>query len=413
MKFRRLFGLVFAVAGILTVTTPARADAVLDWNEVALDQVVATGLSPPEGARALAMVHVAMFDAINAIDRRYASFAFSTPAGEDSSPDAAAADAAAAAAAYTVLTQIFPERRELIAKAYTSALARVPDDKRKTAGIAIGERAGAACTAMRAGDGAGAPNVYQPRTSPGVYVSTALPVSSHWSNVKPWFMSHAAQFRPAPPPPMAGAVWARDYNEIIGVGALQNATRTPAQIETARFWKIVGPPSWNPIVRALAARKPARLVENARLFALVNMAASDAFVAVFEAKYEYHFWRPVTAIRNGDIDNNEGTTADRGWLPFVETPMHPEYPCAHCITASAVGTVLEAHFGTGELEPFEMTSATAPGVTHRWTRIADYVREVGNARVWSGVHFRSSTEVAETMGKNVGALALRNSNAGR
>ena len=142
------------------------------------------------------------------------------------------------------------------------------------------------------------------------------------------------------------------------------------------------------------------------LFALANMAASDAFVAVFDAKYAFNFWRPVTAIRNGDSDGNDATAGDPAWLPFVDTPMHPEYPCAHCITAGAVATVLEAEFGTGRVPVITMTSTTAPGVTHRWERIADYVKEVDNARVWGGIHYRNSTEVGERMGRAIGNLVV-------
>ena len=161
------------------------------------------------------------------------------------------------------------------------------------------------------------------------------------------------------------------------------------------------------MVRALAAARPAPLVANARLFALVNMAAADALVAVFDAKYAYEFWRPITAIRNGDGDGNEATAPDPRWLPLVETPMHPEYPCAHCITAGAVAEVLESEFGKSAVTPIEMTSPTAPGVTHRWTRLADYVAEVDQARIWGGIHYRNSTEVGEAMGREIGALAAR------
>jgi hypothetical protein len=224
--------------------------------------------------------------------------------------------------------------------------------------------------------------------------------------VKPWFMKDFAQFRPGPPPSLASAEWARDYNEIKSVGARQSTTRTAEQTEVARFWTVVGVPSWNPIVRSLASSKPLDLVDNARLFALVNMAASDAFVAVFDGKYAYNFWRPVTAIRNGDLNGNDATTLDAEWLPLVDTPLHPEYPCAHCITAGAIAEVLEAQFGKGEVPTITMTSPTAPGVTHRWTRIADYVQEVDNARIWGGIHYRNSTQVGEAMGRKIGALAV-------
>ena len=136
------------------------------------------------------------------------------------------------------------------------------------------------------------------------------------------------------------------------------------------------------------------------------MAAADAFVSVFDAKYAFGFWRPVTAIRDGEADGNDATAPDPGWLPFVDTPMHPEYPCAHCISAGAVGAVLEAEFGTGRVSPISMTSPTAPGVTRRWERISDYVTEVDNARVWGGIHYRNSTEVGERMGREIGRLVV-------
>lgn len=393
-----------AAASALLFTPTCFADAILDWNEVALAEVIVAGQTPPEGARTMAMVHVAMFDAVNAIDRRYTPYAFTSRAAADSSPEAAAS-----AAAHSVLAGLFPDRRQQIDSAYSAALAHVVDGKPKSAGITLGEKVGSECLALRANDGTGVLNTYRPQTTAGAYVPTALPVSSEWSNVKPWFTKDPARFRPGPPPALTSTLWARDFEEIKNVGARQSATRLAAQTETARFWTIVGPASWNPVVRSLAASRPLRLVDNARLFALANMAASDAFVAVFDAKYTYNFWRPITAIRNGDIDGNNATERDSGWMPLVETPMHPEYPCAHCITAGALAEVLESHFGKGQVAPIAMTSATAPGVTHRWTRIADYVTEVDNARVWGGLHYRNSTEVGEAMGRKIGALAVKES----
>jgi hypothetical protein len=377
------------------------ADSVLEWNEVALAQVITAGQTPPDGARSMAMVHVAMFEAVNAIDRRYAPYAFS-----DRAPAGSSADAAASAAAHTVLTRLFPDQRQQSDSAHAAILAKVADGNSKTAGIALGKQVGAECLSMRTDDGTGVLNTYRPQTTPGVYVPTALPVSMEWPGVKPWFTKDPARFRPAPPPTLTSATWVRDYEEIRRVGAKQSTSRTAAQTETARFWTIVGPASWNPVVRSLATSRPSRLVDNARLFALVNMAAVDAFVAVFDAKYAYNFWRPITAIRNGDIDGNDATELDSRWSPLVETPMHPEYPCAHCITAGAIAEVLEAEFGKGQVAPITMTSATAPGVTHRWTRIADYVTEVDNARIWGGLHYRNSTQVGEAMGRKIGASAI-------
>jgi len=394
---------IFLVATLL-LPSIATADAVLDWNEVALARVVSARQSPPDGARTMAMVHVAMFDAVNAVEQRYAPYAYESRAASGTS-----AEAAAAAAAYSVLLKLFPDQASPVETAYAASMARIPEGTGKLSGIALGREVGAQCLALRDKDGTGAPAAYRPRTAPGVYVTTVLPVSSEWPMVKPWFMSDGAQFRPGPPPSLVSPEWARDYNEVKNLGARQSAARSAEQTEVARFWTIVGAASWNPVVRSLALSKPLSLVDNARLFALVNMAASDAFVAVFDAKYAHNFWRPITAIRNGDLDDNDATSLDPEWSPLVDTPLHPaEYPCAHCITAGAIGEVLEAQFGKGEVPAITMTSPTAPGVTHRWTRISDYVQEVDNARIWGGIHYRNSTEVGEAMGRKIGVLAAQN-----
>jgi hypothetical protein len=353
---------------------PAFSDAVLDWNEVAAKAIVADRIGPPEGARIMAMMHMAMYDAIK--DAR----------GE--SPEAASA-----AAARIVLDEAIPQQKQLWA-----SLATQPS--------AAGERAARRCLDLRAKDGVGAPNHYRPVTTPGKYVPTMLPISYDWQTVKPWFLTSPSQFRPEPPPALTSATWARDYNEIKQYGG-KVSKRSDFQTETARFWSIVGISSWNSIVRSLAASQPRSLIDNARLFAQVNIAATDAFVAVFDAKYAHQFWRPVTAIRNGDIDGNDATEIDPTWEPHLPTPMHPEYPCAHCITASAVATVLESEFGTGEVAPMIATSTAVPGVTHRWTRIRDYADEVSNARVWGGMHYRTSAEVGQRMGREIGMLAVK------
>jgi hypothetical protein len=398
-----MFATAASLACAIALALPAasQADVVLDWNEVGVAAVAAARQAPPDGARTMAMVHVAMVVALNAIEPRFRPYgtALQAPAGTS-------ADAAAAKAAHAVLAKLFPEQRDVLDKAWQAALQRLADERGVEAGIALGERAAAECIALRARDGVGTANAYRPVTQAGVYVSTALPVSYDWREVKPWILQRTAQLRPEPPPALSSAIWARDYNEIKMLGGRDSAQRTPAQTETARFWAATGVGTWNPIVRALAQSRPRSLTDNARLFALVNMAASDAFAAVFDAKYAFNFWRPVTSIRNGDIDGNDATALDATWLPLIDTPMHPEYPCAHCISAAAVATVLEAEFGTGRVPSIAMTSPTAPGVTHRWERIADYVDEVKQARIWAGVHYRHSTEVGERMGRAIGRLAV-------
>jgi hypothetical protein len=369
----------------------AAADAVLDWNEIGMGRVAAARQSPADGTRSLAMMHVAMFDAVNAIEPRYRSYAY-----EGKAPGASA-DAAAATAAHDVLASLFPADKELLAAAYQASMARVPGGNARDAGVALGHDVAARCVAMRTGDGAGAASRYKPKVTRGVYVPTAYPVSSEFAVVKPFVMTDPAQFRPGPPPDLDGDTWKRDLEEIRAVGGRASKTRTAEQTDVARFWSLVGPPSYNPIVRSLALSRPMSLVDNARVFALVYAATTDAYIAVFDAKYAYDFWRPITAVRF--------ETDEAQWMPFIDTPMHPEYPCAHCITSAAAATVLEGLFGKGPVS-IDMTSANAPGVTRHWTRIADYPAEVSEARVWSGVHYRNSARVGADMGRRIGELAL-------
>lgn len=398
---RYVITIFLAVAGWVTLTAASSADVVMDWHEIAVTQVVAAKQLPPEQSRTMAMVHVAMFDAVNAVEQRYRPYL-----AKVRPQPGASADAAAAAAAYAILAKLLPDAKGALDEAYAAYLARSKSGREEAAGSALGKAVAAEIHAARATDGRGAPNLYRPMVANGVYVATALPVSFDIATMKPWILSRPDQFRPTPPPALAGQQWARDYNEIKDYGGRVSTARTPEQTDVGRFWAATGIATWAPIVRQLAANAKLSLIENARLFAMVEVAAADGYIAVFDAKYHYNFWRPITAIRNGDTDDNDATARDAAWLPLIDTPMHPEYPCAHCITASAVATVLEARFGSGEVRAISMTSPTAPGVTRTWRRIADYVEEVSSARVWGGVHYRTSATVARQMGGDIGRMVL-------
>lgn len=381
------------VAMTLASAPAAVADIVLDWNEVALARASAARQLPPDAARTMAIVHVAMFDAINAVERRYRPYSYDGPPATVAAPDAAAV-----AAAHATLSRLFPTEAQALDVAYATSLAGIAESPAKAAGVELGREVASRCLQLRAQDGSGMPGPYRPRVQPGLYVATAYPVSSEWARVRPFVMTEPAQLRPPAPPGLASDDWSRDLEEIRAIGARASTTRTREQTDVARFWAVTGPASWNPLVRSLAQSRTASLLDNARLFAQVNMAATDAFIAVFDAKYAYEFWRPVTAVRHGG--------SDPAWLPLIDTPMHPEYPCAHCISSAAVGAVLEGHFGRSTVPAISMTSPTAPGVTRTWSRIADYVREVNEARIWGGVHYRNSTEVGERMGRRIGTMAI-------
>ena len=188
------------------------------------------------------------------------------------------------------------------------------------------------------------------------------------------------------------------------MGGRNSTRRTAEQTDIGRFWLQTGPRTYNPIVRQIALAKDMDVVDCARLYALAAIAGSDAFIAVFESKYAYNLWRPITAIRNADLTGNAATPRDGSWIPLgVATPMHPEYPCAHCIVSAAVSTVLQ-HVVGNEVSEISLTSPTAPGITRKWTRLQDYADEVSNARIYAGFHYRFSTEVGKDMGKKIGDL---------
>ena len=384
----------------LIASPAASADAICDWNSKAGEIVVAARMGPPPANRAMAIANTAAYEAVNAITKRY-------PAGTlklEAAPDASV-DAAIAAAHRTALAKLLPPRQEAIEAAYQAALAKVADGPAKTSGIAVGEQAAAAILAARADDGAAAAEAYRPQTTAGVYVPTVIPAVTHWPQRRPWLMSSASQFRPGAPPALTSPLWARDFNEVKALGGKSGSRRTAEQTQIAGFWEATLPAVYNGIVLSIADAPGREITRNARLFAAVSQAADDALLGVFDAKYHYNFWRPVTAIRNGDLDGNDATERDASWTPFIDSPMHPEYPCAHCVVASAIGTVLQAEVGTGPLPALTTTSYLLKGPARNWTRIEDFVQEVANARVYDGVHFRNSTEVGLAMGKKIGELA--------
>jgi hypothetical protein len=389
-------------AAITAVPAASAADVVTEWNQKAGAAVAESKLYPFAGTRATSMVQVAVFDAINSIEGRYSPYKVKV-----SAPAGSSAEAAGVAAAHAVLVKLFPEQKASLDVAYAASLAQIPEGGGKTAGIEVGEEVAGKILALRASDGSDAPNNYRPITAPGVYVPTTLPIASQWGDVTPWVMERGSQFRPAAPPDLKSAEWARDYDEVKDLGGKKSTVRTAEQTETARFWLITGPQSWDPLVRQLAAAPGRSLIENARLFALVEMAAADAYIAVFDGKYAFNLWRPITAIRNGDRDGNDATGRDAGWEPLIDTPLHPEYPCAHCITSAAVRMVLESEFGTGAVS-LSMTSSAVPGVTHKWASIEEWANEVSVARIYGGIHYRNSTVVGKDMGKKIGELAVRN-----
>ena len=323
-KQQQVASLVVAIS--LLAWSAARADAVCEWNTKAGDIVVSAKMGPPPANRAMAITNTAVYEAVNAITKRYPAGALKLEAAPGAS-----VDAAIAAASRTALAKLLPSQQTAIENAYQAALSKIADGPAKTSGVAVGEQAAAAVFAIRVDDGASAGETYRPQTAPGVYVATVIPAVPHWPQRKPWLMTSPSQFRPVPPPALTTALWARDYNEVKTLGGKSNSRRTAEQTQIAVFWEATLPPIYNGIALSIADIPGRDVTQNARFLAATWQAADDALLAVFDAKYHYNFWRPVTAIRNGDLDGNDVTERDASWTPFIETPMHPEYPCAHCI----------------------------------------------------------------------------------
>jgi hypothetical protein len=391
------------LAGLLAASllgTAARADVIMDWNAKADAIGIDKQLTNVPNARGQAMLHIAMFEAVNAIERRYAAYRLNLSADRTTSKEAAAASAA-----YEILFALYPDLKPDLDATLAASLSGIADGEAKSGGIELGKKAAAGIIALRADDGSTVQESYRPFTTPGVYVPTVLPIESTSPKLTPFVMGSAAQFRPAAPPALDSETWTRDVNEIREFGSRDSSKRSAEQTMIGRFWFQTGPRTYNPIVRQIAAAKRMDVVDCARLFALSSMASVDAFIAVFDAKYTYNLWRPITAIRNADLTSNPATPREAAWTPLGATPMHPEYPCAHCIVAAAISTVLQNVTG-GEIDAITLTSPNAPGVTRKWSRLQDYSDEVSNARVYAGFHYRFSTEVGKAMGRSIGELTV-------
>ena len=388
MTLNRL-SLLLAAAAVIA-SPLARADAITDWNQTSNAVIAEAKIGTPPAIRIMAVVQTAARDAVDTAQRRQASV-----------------EAAIAAAHRVSLARLLPAQRATVDAAHLAALSAIAEGPAKADGIAIGEAAANAVLAARADDVI-APEAHRPHASAGAYVPTAPVAVPQWSQRRPWLLAHAAQVRPAPPPPLNSAAWARDFNEVKDFGGRTSTRRSAEQAEAARFWDYSLPAVYHGVVRSVATGADRDVAANARLFATVAQAMDDAMIAVFDAKYHYNFWRPVTAIRNADQDGHDATQREPGWASLIDAPMHPEYPSGHSILAAAVATVLQAETQGAATRPVLSTSSpTAKGATRRWASPEAFVREVSDARIHGGIHFRSATEAGEAMGRRIGELAVQ------
>ena len=381
---------LLGAAVFVVLAADVRADVITDWNFKAGHILMESKMGTPPAVRVMALVQTAAYEAAARVDPRKSSL-----------------DAAVAAAHRATLGKLVASQQAAVDQAYQAALQAIPDGPLRATGIEIGERAAAEVLAARGHDGAETAETYRPHAAPGSYVPTGVPAAVQWPQRKPWLLVSAAQFRPAPPPSLGSALWVRNYDEVKSFGGKLSHRRSAEQSEVARFWDFSQPSIYHGVVRSVALQPGRDPVRNAWLFATVAQAMDDAMIAVFDAKYHYNFWRPITAIRNGDADGHDATERDATWASFIDTPAHPEYPSAHSILAAAVGTVLQAEVGSGAMPLLTTTSPSAKGASRQWSSVDAFVREVAEARVSGGMHYRFSTEIGAAMGRQIGALAAQ------
>lgn len=409
---------VSAAADDLSMQNIEAGQMVLTWNNAAnvavarMTAVTGIPVSPPPDSRILAMINVAMHDALNTIVPRYERYALTDAIDCEASPSAAVAQAA-----HDVIISLLPPQQTYADSLLTVSLSSISDGTTKTKGIALGKAAALAMMGKRANDGATTAQFFVAQgTAPGQYRSTppnnvtgfiGLP---GWGNITPFALTSGSQFRPKIPPyPIKSVAYAKDYNELKTAGGIVSSVRTPDQTEYAKFWLPNIPFMFDNIARTLIAQKNVQDAWRiARLFSLLEMAEADANIACFDAKYYYFFWRPYTAIHLGDSDGNKLTVADTTWQSLIfPIPASPDYPSNHATNAAAGAAVVAAFFDQNNFD-FSLTSPALPGITRSYSSLSQVVREIGLSRIYVGFHFRHAVDVGVLLGTEVGLYTYSN-----
>lgn len=389
-----------ALCGTLLATVASAAsstDPVLEWNSIMVTTTASQ--NPFFQARFAAITQLAVFEAVNAIDKDFEPYL-----GTISAPTGASPDAAAVAAAHAVLENYFPANASALDAAYATSLARIPDGRAKQDGIKVGEAAASALIALRTGDGSTPPEFYSPTSSaPGAWQATpSCPASGgtllQWRNLRPFAIERADQFRAAPPPALTSERYARGYNEVMRVGSIDSPFRPLDRSNVALFYARTAPvPVWNSVAAQVAIEQGRSMSENARALALMDIAIVDASVSVFDTKYAYNFWRPETAIH---------TNSDVTWTPYIVTPCFPSYGSAHGSLSNAARKVLERLYGRNH--HFVMLSNPAvSGVILQYDNFEQITHDINDARVYGGIHFRFDQEAGGEQGRKVGAYVYQ------
>ena len=405
-----------SLAILLSVTAGARADAVTDWNEIAVQTIIAPPARPvPISFLDMAIVQAAVYDAVQAIDRRFEPYHVEIP-GASGSPEAATAKAA-----HDVLVYLFPAQAASLDTTFQQYLAAhgLSDSD---PGVAVGATAAAGIIALRTDDGRFPPNQvpFVGGTSPGAWRPTEsfigppfappsfAPMLAPWlGDVTPFTLKESSQFRAAPPPPLNSGRYAKDYDEVKALGARFNSDRTPEQTDLAIFWAAQYAVLWNRALQGIAAAHVHNIGDSARLFALANLAMADAIIASWNSKNADVFWRPITAIRLGDDDTNQRTVGDPDWQPLINTPNYPSNASGASAVTAAATRALALYFGTDEFTfTVRTTNAGAVQQTRTYTSFSDATEDVVDARVYEGIHFPFDDEAGEKQGRHVAQWAF-------
>lgn len=383
---------------------------VVSWNQVLLNAIKEDKTAPPLAARNLAILHTSLFDAVNAIAKDYTPYYVNTSAPILTSPEAAIS-----AAAHQVLITLYPQQADIFNQAFSESLAAIPDGKSEQDGINLGQFVASQILAWRSQDQADKLVIYQPSNLPGNWQPTPPgfqpALFPQWAEVEPFAMTHGAQFRPDGPPDLNSAEYAEEVNQVKALGGKDSLLRTPEQTEIALFWAdgagtYTPPGHWNEIAQDIAMSRGISLLENARLFALLNIALADAAILAWDAKYEYNLWRPITAIQQADSDGNAQTIADRGWESAIATPPFPEYTSGHSTFSGAADVILSSVFG--ETVNFTTRSVGLSGISRSFNSFSQAAEEAGMSRIYGGIHFLSANQDGLSAGRNLGNYILDN-----
>ena len=407
-----IISLALALCGVARAQNP-----VIDWNAIAVtaalnaDQTMSPGSNLAGGMSIyLAYTHLAVYNAVNAIDHRFQPYGAEIPA-----PAGASVNAAVISAAYNTLSFYLPDQSGFLTIQYAGALGLVPDGQAKDDGVQVGKAAANAIIAMRAGDGRGGnvPYTFPSVPTAGVWIPTPpahlLPQIPWASQMVPFTMSSAAQFLPdEPPPALTSTQWVDDYSQVKALGAVNSTVRTAEQTEIGLFWTENTSKQYARAFRALAAARTLDTSDTARLFALMWTTVADSFIGCWNAKYHFSFWRPVTAIQNGGIDENPDTIPDPTWMPLGTTPNHPEYPAAHGCLTGAVATILKGYFGTPNVSFTVSSTFFNPAHVHIFNDTKDLEKEVEYARIYAGFHYHHSVIQGIVLGQRVAHQVLEN-----